>query len=280
MPAHLTSLGGRLPRSAVATVDLSIIIPTFRRLEPLREALNSILCLQGLSFEVLVVDDSPEGCAQTVVESFQDERVHYSRQGEPSGGRPAVLRNRAARLARGQVLYFLDDDDRAIAANVQAGFARLVASSAGVLVSSPRPFGPRPARVQEEVDYFTRTLSFFDRARSARAVTARLLFSNPLLVCSTCMVKASAFAQAGGFDESIPLCEDVEFYLRTIREMGFVYQPEPILERRIGEKSLISDATSERVHQSYQMIQGKYRQAYGGLEYWLLKTQNKLFNLT
>ena len=74
--------------------DLTIIIPTFRREALLLEALQSALAVPGLALEVLVIDDSPEGGAQAVVRALGDARVQYLQQVPPSGGRPAVLRNR------------------------------------------------------------------------------------------------------------------------------------------------------------------------------------------
>lgn len=256
--------------------DLSIIIPTFRREKQLREAIQSVLSLQDLRFEVFVVDDSPEGGARPVVEAFNDPRISYRKREVPTGGRPAVIRNEVAKTARGQVFFFLDDDDRAIAANLSKAYATLMASSAGVLVSTPRPFGANPARVQDEIQYFAKATAFLDRPRNKRTLAARLLFASPPLVCSTCVVKASAYAAVGGFDETIPLCEDVEFYLRAIRAADFVFQPDPILERRVGEVSLISMATSDKLTQSYSMSHDKYRAQHGAAEFLALKIWSKV----
>ena len=264
----------------MAPPDLSIIIPTFRREEPLREAVLSVLALQGLDFEVIVIDDSPEGSAAAVIQAIGDPRVQYSKHPAPTGGRPAIIRNGAARQARGKVFFFLDDDDKAIPHNLAKAFQRLVSSPAGVLMSTPHPFGPNPARVQDEVRYFAKALAFLDRPRHRLTVVARLLFAATPLVCSTCLIKASAFAAAGGFDETIPLCEDVEFYMRAIRTQGYLYQPEPILERRVGEASLISAASTARIAESYRMAHDKYRAQHGALEFWALKLWSRLLNRT
>jgi glycosyltransferase involved in cell wall biosynthesis len=258
--------------------DVSIIIPTFRREEQLREALHSVLALQDLRFEVFVVDDSPEGGARAVVEAIGDPRITYQQRAIPTGGRPAVIRNAAARTARGRVLYFLDDDDRAIAANLSQACTALMASSAGVLVSTPRPFGANPQRIQEEIHYFAQATAFLRRPRSKLTLTARLLFAASPLVCSTCVIKAATFAAVGGFDEAIALYEDVEFYQRAIRAAGFVFQAAPILERRVGDASLISLGSTDKVAQSYRMAHAKYRAQHGLAEFWALKIWSKLLN--
>jgi len=59
------------------SVDFSVIIPTFRRPNELLEAISSALHQQGVSVEVIVIDDAPEASAEQVVEHVGDPRVVY-----------------------------------------------------------------------------------------------------------------------------------------------------------------------------------------------------------
>jgi glycosyltransferase involved in cell wall biosynthesis len=92
-------------------LDISVIIPTYLREAQLLEAIGSVLQQRDVSFEIIVVDDSAVGSARNAAASLEDPRVHYMLRPEPSGGRPALVRNDGARIARGRYLYFLDDDD-------------------------------------------------------------------------------------------------------------------------------------------------------------------------
>src|ERR1700710_2487332 len=92
-------------------MDFSTIIPTFRRPDQLREAIGSVLGQTGVALEVFVIDDSPEGSAEAVVREFDDARLSYRRNPNPTGGRPAIVRNLAWPDARGAFIHFLDDDD-------------------------------------------------------------------------------------------------------------------------------------------------------------------------
>ena len=86
-------------QSAAATPGVSVVIPTFRRLGPLQEAIESALHQQGVDVEVIVVDDSPEGSARDAVLAYRHERVRYAQPETPSGGRPghSAQRRRRAR---------------------------------------------------------------------------------------------------------------------------------------------------------------------------------------
>ena len=94
--------------------QLTVIIPTFRREEGLKRALESLLDEQISSMEILVIDDSPEQSAREVVASFEDCRIRYLAMEHPSGGHPALVRNFGIDQAKGELLYFLDDDDHVI----------------------------------------------------------------------------------------------------------------------------------------------------------------------
>src|SRR5689334_14881172 len=80
--------------------DVSVVIPTFRRPQPLVEAIRSVLDQEGVQVEVIVMDDSPEGSALPVVAQLGDARVLARRMPQPTGGNPSLVRNTAFPLAR------------------------------------------------------------------------------------------------------------------------------------------------------------------------------------
>ena len=69
--------------------DVSVIIPTYRRPIPLGESIRSALGQEGVDVEVHVIDDSPEGAGQPVVDAINDARVVYERMPSPTGGLPS-----------------------------------------------------------------------------------------------------------------------------------------------------------------------------------------------
>src|SRR5262245_53693378 len=125
-----------------APTDVSIVVPTFRREREVVEAIWSGLAQQGVSVEVIVLDDSPEGSARDAVAAIVDPRVSYLKCPAPSGGKPAVVRNAGARLAKGCYLHFLDDDDQLLPGSLAALVAALKANpTVGVAVGKVVPFG-------------------------------------------------------------------------------------------------------------------------------------------
>jgi GT2 family glycosyltransferase len=250
---------------------LSIITPTFRREAFLAEAVASVQKISGIEWEMLIGDDSPEGSAERFIGSLNDGRIRYWRNPEPTGGFPAVIRNRLAEGASGKYLYFLDDDDRVVAESLVALVAALETGAAPVAVADVRPFGDDEEALRHEKEYFSRASTVWARTKRPRIIATYLLFDNSPLVCSSCIIAKSAFEAIGGFDVRIALCEDAEMYLRAIRTFGFVYLPSVLLERRCGIASLINGGCASQFKESYRMMHANYRALFGSIEFFALK---------
>lgn len=86
---------------------VSVIIPTYRRYEMLREAVNSVLVQTYQDIEIIVVDDcSGDDTAQIAAIS---PKIKYLCNERNSG--PGYSRRRGLALSRGEFIVFLDDDD-------------------------------------------------------------------------------------------------------------------------------------------------------------------------
>lgn len=89
--------------------DVAAIVPTHDRSALLSTTLRSLLWQQGVSLEVIVVDDGSSDATRDVVQRLADPRVRLVRN-ETSRGVSAA-RNRGAADARARWLAFCDDDD-------------------------------------------------------------------------------------------------------------------------------------------------------------------------
>ena len=92
------------------TPAVSIIIPTFRRPQRAVDAARSALAQTAPDFEIVLVDNDPEGSALGVLRAFDDPRITVIH--EPRAG-VANARNAGLRVAKGELIAFLDDDELA-----------------------------------------------------------------------------------------------------------------------------------------------------------------------
>ena len=87
---------------------LTIIVPAYNALGTLRSAIEAIVAsdLDRRAYELILVDDGSTDETSLVGAEYCDRVVRLS--GKPHG--PAFARNRAAEIARGNVLVFVDAD--------------------------------------------------------------------------------------------------------------------------------------------------------------------------
>jgi succinoglycan biosynthesis protein ExoM len=95
-------------------MDVSIVVPTFRRPAALSRCINSCLAQTGLdtlAYEVIVVDNCPERSAHDTVHGIASRGcrpIIYTHQPLPG---LAHARNHGVSIARAPLIAFIDDDE-------------------------------------------------------------------------------------------------------------------------------------------------------------------------
>ncbi len=138
---------------------VSIIVPTFRRPDGLKVALESLMHQSAgdLAMEIIVADNDPAGSARGYVESFAKTstiKIHYLHVPEPG---VSNARNAALKAAQGRYLAFLDDDQQACAGWLQT----LLDISAKY--EAALAFVPTHARIPGTSKYNDYLVDFFSR---------------------------------------------------------------------------------------------------------------------
>lgn len=112
----LATHGGVMPDEANSTTEeagrsplVTVAIPTYRRPDLLRVAIESALAQTYRNIEILVSDSDASDEIAVLVESYSDPRLRYRRNDRPTNG----LENALAmyRDARGELIATLHDDD-------------------------------------------------------------------------------------------------------------------------------------------------------------------------
>ena len=88
---------------------VSVVITTYNRASLLPRAVYSVLAQTYEDYELVIVDDCSTDDTPEVVRTFADSRIRAIRHADNMGQSAAV--NTGIRLARGEYIAFLDDDD-------------------------------------------------------------------------------------------------------------------------------------------------------------------------
>jgi glycosyltransferase involved in cell wall biosynthesis len=203
-----------LPAGPSPMIEISVVIPSFRRPVELRRAIASVLLQQGLAapIEIVVVDNDPGETARPVVASLAAANpVPIRYVPEP---RPGISHARNAGVARaaGRYLAFLDDDEEADPRWLANCLDTLRRFAADAVVGPVLPRFPPEAGA---IDAYRRRVYTRD---------ARLPTGTPLLrwnIGNSLFDKARCFAAAEPFEPRLGLTggEDTVF-LRQLTRTG------------------------------------------------------------
>ena len=175
--------------------SVSIIIPTMRRPGPLACAVRSAVeqSLAGIVFDVVVVDNDPQGSARPAVERLAAASrvpVRYAHAREPG---VANARNTGVQACRGEFIAFLDDDEEA----PPGWLAALLQVQARFEVDAV--FGPVHARVPPAAG---RHKAYFERFFSRQGPDEACLLPSEVSVgCGCSLVRRAALP-----DQTAPFC--------------------------------------------------------------------------
>jgi succinoglycan biosynthesis protein ExoM len=194
-------------------VELSIVIPTFRRPAALRRCIASCITqtgLDGLDYELVIVDNCPQQSARDVVASIQGAeglRIIYVHERRPG---VAHARNCGVATAKAPLIAFIDDDEVAEPNWV----AHLL--SAQAKFSADVVFGRVLAVIEEDSSAdrdFVRDFYTMDCQQPSGPVTGLKHSSNVLLRKERCFRGEHTFNPQLGFFGG----EDALFFLQLTR---------------------------------------------------------------
>ncbi|WP_158288819.1 glycosyltransferase family 2 protein [Rubrivivax albus] len=194
---------------------VSVLMPAYNAAATIDAALDSALRQQGVTLEVVVVDDGS-----------QDDTVARARAHGPcvrvvsqANAGPQAARNRALAEARGQYVAFLDSDDQWLPGKLAAQCRALGRNTSAAAVFTgwhfwhPEANGSfvAPAALVHSV-----VTDDIDRALSGWLYTRLLL--DVCMLTTTVMVRRETLQRLGGFDPDLRVGEDYDLWLRLSRE--------------------------------------------------------------
>ncbi len=242
---------------------VSVIIPCYNHAQFLAHAIESVLAQSYSNFELTVVDDgSTDGTAE-VVRRYSS--VHYVYQ--ENAGR-SIARNTGLLQSRGELVVFLDADDRLLPHALEAGIncmhehpecafvsghCRLI-DSKGAILPSPR------------------------QPRIGREHYLKLLRGGSYIWCPAIVLyQKRIFDFVHGFDPALMPVEDYDLYLRITKDFPVYSHNRVIAEYRQHRSNTSRDVTvmehaalaAHKAQWDFAKANSQYREAYyTGQVFW------------
>jgi glycosyltransferase involved in cell wall biosynthesis len=204
---------------------VSVIIPTYNRGDVVLRALRSVFAQDHAVDQVIVVDDgSTDDTIERVERNFPEvELIVQTNHGV------SHARNRGIERARNEWLAFLDSDDEWLPGKITAQLSAIVSDgisrvchSDEIWVRNGRRVNPMHKHRKYGGDIFLYCLP-------------RCVMSPSSVVLHRSVVEA-----VGGFDETLPVCEDYDLWLRIASQTTVLYVPEKLLIKYGGHEDQLS----------------------------------------
>ena len=229
---------------------VSVVIPVYNRRNMIANAVDSVLSQEvpdGWDMEIVIVDDgSDDGTVERARESARaDARVSVVTIDHC--GMPGAVRNRGVESSFGELLAFLDSDDRWLPGKLRRQLALHSGkpdARADIIGSTgERASGVTAVRLSHTRERWIRD-GIEVSQRGLRHRRRGDIFYDALEKCiigpSTAMIERDLFLALGGFREDLEVAEDYEFWLRALCRTAPDYIDEPLVEKRAGEWDQLS----------------------------------------
>jgi glycosyltransferase involved in cell wall biosynthesis len=205
---------------------VSIVIPTYNRCDHVLAAARSVLAQTYASWELFIVDDGSEDGTADAVQTLRDPRVRYVRQSHRG---VSAARNAGIRLAERPWLAFLDSDDRWLPTKLERQLNELERRPEYHVIYTDEIWIRRGIRVNPGKKH----------AKHSGWIYPRCL---PLCIISPSSVLLSrdVLETCGTFDESYPVCEDYELWLRIAQRYPIRFLEEPLIIKTGGHADQLS----------------------------------------
>lgn len=185
---------------------VSCVIPSYKRADTLRRAIDSVLAQTYEELEVLVVDDNIAGdeyCAslrQIIDEYKEDSRVRLVTQPMHING--AEARNAGVRAAHGDYIAFLDDDDEWLPTKIENQMKVMlsdntidgIAGGATLWAGGKEVSKWQPKKISEI------------------GLQQKVLIREVRFATSTFLCKKKAFEEMQGFNPSLKRSQDLQLF--------------------------------------------------------------------
>lgn len=199
---------------------VSVIIPTYNRVQTLERAFKSVLAQSECDWELLIIDDgSTDGTADFVrqwLEQHPDKHTNADRIrffSTTTNRGVSAARNFGVTRARAPWIAFLDSDDEWLPDKLEKQLALTPHFS---LIHGEEIWIRRGVRVNAMDKHKKSGGRIFKRCVDLCCVST-----------TTVMVNREVFLAHRGFREDFPVCEDYELWLRwsANHEVGFIETP-------------------------------------------------------
>jgi glycosyltransferase involved in cell wall biosynthesis len=207
---------------------VSVVMPVYNVERYVAQAVESILAQTFADFELLILDDGSRDRSLSILQTLaaQDKRIRLiSRENQ---GIPRT-RNELLSQSRGEFIAPMDSDDIALPDRLTRQVEFLQHHPDYVCVGG----------AYQLIDAADRLiLNHFAMPQEDEDIQSLMLKGHVSLHQPCVMFRRQATIDVGGYDETLPVCEDLDLWLRLGEVGKLANLPQPVLQYRLHQNSI------------------------------------------
>lgn len=202
---------------------VSVVIPTYNRLDFLKEAVKSVKEQSYRNFELIIVDDGSTDGTSEFLKNTGVKLIIQENRGV------SVARNAGIKAAKGRYITFLDSDDSWQKDKLKRQVEFMTTHPKAMVCYTDEIWIRKGVRVNPKKKHGKHSGWIFDKCLPLCIVSPSSVF-----------MKKQFFDEVGVFDESLPACEDYDLWLRASLQFEFHFIPEKLIIKRGGHPGQLS----------------------------------------
>lgn len=212
--------------------QISVIIPVFNREEFIKDSVLSVINQTYKNFELIIYDDGSfdktEEVVNKIISFYPKYKIRYIKN--PKNNGPSFARNRGVELSNGEFIAFLDSDDLWLKNKLKVQVEKMLENNWDIC-QTDEIWIRNGKRVNPHKKHQKISGNIFEKALDLCIVSP-----------SAVMMKKKLFIEFGGFDESLPACEDYDLWLRISSKVPIYLIEKKLVIKRGGHEDQLSKA--------------------------------------
>ncbi len=210
-------------------MKVSVIIPTYNRIQFIEIAIKSILNQTYKPIEIILIDDgSNDGTFDMVKKRFPFVELVY----QPNSG-VSCARNVGIKMARGDWIAFLDSDDEWLPEKLTTQIHSIRNNPNILFFHSNEIWIKNGLRINQGKKHAKYGGQIFEKCLDICRISP-----------SSVVMHRKIFQNIGLFDESLPICEDYDMWLRVTSRYKVFYSNKFLINKYGGHNDQLSKALS------------------------------------
>jgi len=206
-------------------MKISVIIPTFNRIDLLKRAIDSVLNQSIKPYDIIVVDDgSIDGTSDMIQQKYKSIKLIQQKNSGVSAARNNGIKN-----AQGDWIALLDSDDEWKKNKLEEQVNKLTDNPKYHFCHTNEIWIRNGIRVNQKKRHKKYGGFIFDKCLDICRISP-----------SSVLFNKNIFNHVGWFNDKLPVCEDYDLWLRITAEFEILFIDKPLIVKYGGHNDQLS----------------------------------------